>query len=127
MKTMYIVSQLIRHSRACGSYSNFLYRGQLLTRKLLNQGLLAFKLKSSLRNVYSRHHDLVDVMEYLCHKWPRMCSVCRNHNPVHSTFILHYRIYSNTVTSRTGAVNTSGAPELTPHPRVLVDFVLLDL
>ena len=60
MKTMYNVSQLIRHSRACGSYSNFLYRGQLLTRKLLNQGLLVFKLKSSLRNVYSPHHDLVD-------------------------------------------------------------------
>ena len=32
----------------------------LLTRKLLNQGFLLAKLKSSLRNVYGRHHDLVD-------------------------------------------------------------------
>ena len=32
----------------------------LLTRKLLNQGFLLVKLKSSLRKFYSRHHDLVD-------------------------------------------------------------------
>jgi hypothetical protein len=32
----------------------------LLTRKLLNQGLLLVKLKSSLRKLYGRHHDLVD-------------------------------------------------------------------
>jgi hypothetical protein len=29
------------------------------------------KLKSSLRELYGRHHDLVDRYEYLCHKWPR--------------------------------------------------------
>jgi hypothetical protein len=27
------------------------------------------------------------VAEYLCPKWPRVCSVCRKHNPVHSSFI----------------------------------------
>ena len=32
------ISQLIRYSRACGSYQDFLDRGLLLTRKLLNQG-----------------------------------------------------------------------------------------
>ena len=26
------------------------------------------------------------VMEYLCHKWPRICSTCRNHFPVLSSF-----------------------------------------
>jgi hypothetical protein len=32
------ISQLIRYSRACGSYQDFLDRGLLLTGKLLNQG-----------------------------------------------------------------------------------------
>jgi hypothetical protein len=34
------ISELIRYSRACGSYQDFLDRGLLLTRKLLNQGFL---------------------------------------------------------------------------------------
>jgi hypothetical protein len=40
------ITQLIRYSRACDSYHDFLDRGMLLTRKLLNQGFLLFKLKS---------------------------------------------------------------------------------
>jgi len=53
---MYIF-QLILYSRACGTYMNFLDRGLLLKRKLLNQ---RFPLvKSSLRKFYSRHHDLI--------------------------------------------------------------------
>ena len=51
---------MIRYSRACGSYQDFFDRGLLLTRKLLNQGFLLVKLKSSLRKFYDRHHDLVD-------------------------------------------------------------------
>jgi hypothetical protein len=54
------ISQLIWYSRTCGSYLDFLNRGLLLTRKLLNQGFLLIKLKSSLRKFYSRHCDLVD-------------------------------------------------------------------
>jgi len=54
------ISQLIRYSRTCGSYQDFLDRGLLLTRKLLNQEFLLVKLKSSLRKFYGRHHDLVD-------------------------------------------------------------------
>jgi hypothetical protein len=54
------ISQLIRYSRACGSYQDFLDIGLLLTRVLLNQGFLLVKLKSSLRKFYVRHHDLVD-------------------------------------------------------------------
>jgi hypothetical protein len=42
------------------SYQDFLDRGLLLTRKLLNQGFLLVKLKSSLRRIYGPHHDLVD-------------------------------------------------------------------
>ena len=50
------ISQLIRYSRSCGSYQDFLNRGLQLTRKLLNQGFLLVKLKSSLQKFYGRHH-----------------------------------------------------------------------
>jgi hypothetical protein len=46
------ISQLIRYSRASGSYQDFLDRGLLLTRKLLNQGFLLVKLKLSLQKFY---------------------------------------------------------------------------
>jgi hypothetical protein len=54
------ISQLIRYSRACGSYQDFLDRGLLLTMELLTQIFLSVKLKSSLRKFSDRHHDLVD-------------------------------------------------------------------
>ena len=41
------ISQLIRYSRACSSYQDFLDRMLLLTRQLLNQGFFLVKLKSS--------------------------------------------------------------------------------
>jgi hypothetical protein len=42
------ISLLIRYYRVFGSYQDFLDRGLLLTRKLLHQGFLFVKLKSSL-------------------------------------------------------------------------------
>jgi hypothetical protein len=54
------LSRLIQYSRACGTYHDFLDRGLLLTRKLLNQWFLLVKLKSSLGMFYDRHHDLVN-------------------------------------------------------------------
>ena len=54
------ISQLIRYSRPCGSYQDFLDKGLLLTRKLLNQGFLLVKFKSLPRRFYGRHLDLVD-------------------------------------------------------------------
>jgi hypothetical protein len=46
------ISQLIRYSDACGSYQDFLGRSLLLTRKLLNQGvLLTLKFVSDLRQI----------------------------------------------------------------------------
>ena len=32
------------------------------------------------------------VVEYLCHKWPRICSTCRKHFPVHSSFVTYHRV-----------------------------------
>jgi hypothetical protein len=45
--------------RDCDTYQDFLIRGLLLTRKLLNQRFLLVWLKSSLRKFYDRHYDLV--------------------------------------------------------------------
>jgi hypothetical protein len=42
------ISQLVRYSRACGVYCDFLDRAQLLTDKLMRQGYVAKRLKSSL-------------------------------------------------------------------------------
>jgi hypothetical protein len=49
-----------RYSVAGGYYRDFIDRGLMLTRKLLNNGLVVVKLKSSLRKFYGHHHDLVD-------------------------------------------------------------------
>jgi hypothetical protein len=54
------LSPLIRYSRACGSYQDFLDRGFQLTRKLLRPGFLLLKMKSSLRKFYGRHRAMVD-------------------------------------------------------------------
>jgi hypothetical protein len=43
------ISQLIRYSRACGSYQDFRGRELLLIMKLLSQGFLLVKLKSWLQ------------------------------------------------------------------------------
>jgi hypothetical protein len=91
-------SQFILCSRACGSYHDFLDRGLLLRRKLLNPGFIVAKLKWSRGNVYGRHYDLLTVTEYymrhkwprMCHKWPRMCPVCCSHNPVLSSFVTYH-------------------------------------
>jgi hypothetical protein len=88
---MYI-SQLIRYSRACGSYQDFPDRGLLLTRKLLNQGFLLVKLRSSLRKFYVVTMTWLTAMEYLCHKWPRICSTCRKHFTLISSFMTYHRV-----------------------------------
>ena len=64
------------NSRGCGSCHDFLDRGLLLTRKLLNQGFLMTWLTA---------------MEYLWHKLPRICSICRKYFPVLSAFTTYHR------------------------------------
>ena len=53
------VSQLIRYSRACSSYDDFLVRSHLLVNKLLKQGFLTSKLKAAFRKFYGRHFVLI--------------------------------------------------------------------
>jgi hypothetical protein len=54
------ISQLIRYSRACALYSDFLDRPHLLTQKLLKQGYVALSLNSSLQIIIQRHLNLLD-------------------------------------------------------------------
>ena len=54
------VSQLIRYSRACSNYLDFVNKGVLLSNKLLGQGYESIKLISVLEKFYGRHHDLVE-------------------------------------------------------------------
>ena len=52
-------SQLIRYARACSSYECFILRAVRLSSKLLRQGYVVERLKSSLRKFYGRYGDLI--------------------------------------------------------------------
>ena len=53
------ISQLIRYARACSSYDFFILRAARLLSKLLGQGYVMKRLKSSLRKFYGRYGDLI--------------------------------------------------------------------
>ena len=57
------ISQLRRYSRACSSYECFILRARRLSSKLLKQGYLAERLKSSFRKFYGRYGDLIQQYE----------------------------------------------------------------
>jgi len=52
------MSQLIRYSRTCNSYQDFLHQFVLLTRKLLNQGFIETRLRSIFEKFFGRYHHL---------------------------------------------------------------------
>ena len=83
------ISQLIRYSRACGSYQDFLDRGLLLITKLLNQGLLLVKLKSSHRKFYGATMIWFAILEYTCRNEYRYVPLIANisRSFPHSEFI----------------------------------------
>ena len=85
----------------CGSYQYFLDRGLLLGKLLLNQGYLLAMLKLSLRKFYTRAMTWLTAMEYLCHKLPLICSSCRKHFPVLSSFMTDHWVCNQ--------INTTGA------------------
>ena len=57
------ISQLIRYARACSSYECFILRVRRLSSKLLKQGYLVERLKSSFRKFYGRYWDLIQQYE----------------------------------------------------------------
>jgi hypothetical protein len=86
------ISKLIRYSRACGSCMDFLDIWLPLTRQLLNHWFLLVKLKTSLRNFTVVKMTWLTAMEYLCHKWVRICSTCRKHFPVISSLTIYHHL-----------------------------------
>ena len=54
-------------------------------------------------NIFCRN---ITITEYLCHKWPRICFICRMHFPVLSSFVTYYRVCSQSNT--TGATSEAG-------------------
>ena len=57
------ISQLIRYARACSSYECFILRAMRHSNKLLGQGYVKERLKSSLRKFYGRYGDLTKQYE----------------------------------------------------------------
>ena len=57
------ISQLIWYARACSSYECFILRAMRLSNKLLGQGYVKERLKSSLRKFYVRYRDLTKQYE----------------------------------------------------------------
>ena len=55
--------QFIRYARACSSYECFVLRAMRLSNKLLGQGYVKERLKSSLRKLYGRYGDLTKQYE----------------------------------------------------------------
>ena len=65
------ISQMIRYSRACGSYQDFLDRGLLLTKSYCTKGYFWWSWCHHFENVPVVTMTWLTAMEYLCHKWPR--------------------------------------------------------
>ena len=57
------ISQLIRYARASSSYECFILRTVRLSNKLLEQGYVQERLRSSLRKFYGRYGDLIKQYE----------------------------------------------------------------
>ena len=53
------ISQLIRYARACSPYDCFIQRAARLSSKLLGEGYVMERLKSSLGTFYGRYGDLI--------------------------------------------------------------------
>ena len=88
------ISQLIRYSRYCGPYQDFLDRMQLLTRKLWNQGYLpSFEVNTMTWEVLWSPSWLVYRYLISASQMTMDYAVCRSHNPVQLTsFMTLHRI-----------------------------------
>ena len=73
---------------AASCWSNVLEVWFLSWLKLLNNWFMLGKLEVITFTVPTM--TWLAITEYLCHKWPWMRSVCRNHNPVLSSFIAYH-------------------------------------
>ena len=69
------ISQLIRYARVCSRYNDFLYRGSILTSKLLKQGYSVEKLKTAFRKFMAVILTLLVNITFLFHTCYRVCLI----------------------------------------------------
>ena len=119
------ISQMIRYSKASSSYQDVFDIGLLLRMKLLNQGFLLVRLKSSLRKCYGRHHAFADRYGLFLSQMTTICSTFRHT----SRAFPHSRLITEFVTrlTRRLLLVQQELPTLPEHPRFLVGFVFIDL
>ena len=79
------ISQLIRYSRACGSYQDF--KGSYWT-----QDSSWLSWSHHVKSFTIATTTWLTVLDYLCQKWPRVCSTCRKHFPGLSSFMTYDRV-----------------------------------
>jgi hypothetical protein len=72
-----------------------------ITRQLPNEEFIVVKLK-----LYGHHHYFVNWYEYMCHKRPRISSLCWNHNHMLSTVMTYHPILDKCDTA--DATNCTG-------------------
>ena len=82
-----LISQLIRYARASSSYECFILRAVQLSNKLLGQGYVKERLRSSLRKFYGRYGDLIKQYEVV--PLSRMLHDILNDDHLHYSDILH--------------------------------------
>jgi hypothetical protein len=60
---------------------------------------------------------LLTVMEYLCHRRPRICPVYRTYNPIIPLSLIYQRIFNknNSAIIGAGTANHSRAPDFSPR------------
>ena len=97
----------------------------------LNQGnhnrshKLLVKLKSSIRKFHGRHMPWLTFTEYLCHIWPRICYICRNHYPVLSSLMTYQRVCNKSTCNTMGSTSGAGSP-CTPGASLLKEQIFID-
>jgi hypothetical protein len=63
------------------------------------------------------------VTEYMCHRWPRISSVCHNHNMVLSSFMANYRVCN--IGNTTGPTSAAGNAKPSVHQFFFALFFFL--
>ena len=101
----------------------------LTRRKLRKQLFLAVKLKSTFRTFYGGHVTWLTVTNICIWQWPRICSLCRNHNLTLSSFVTNHHIFHKTNVVKLVSLVEYELLTLLEHlssPKFLVGFVLLN-
>ena len=88
------ISQLIRYARASSSYEYFILRTMRLSNKLLGQGYVKERLRSSLRKFFGRYGDLIQQYQVPL-SWMLHGILDDDHLQWHPPLIRHYTNFDN--------------------------------